>query len=90
MFSRLAIVNLVHEARGLDVNPKQIEKCAAAGDHETAAVLDIIHTDEITHVAVGQCLSRLLLPSCSVKLTASGEQDIVPFTDFLANLLRRN
>lgn len=53
LLARLSVINLVHEARGLDVNPKQIERCAAAGDHDTAAVLDVIHNDEITHVSIG-------------------------------------
>lgn len=53
LFARLALVHLVHEARGLDSNPRQIARCKAAGDHDTAAMLDIIHNDEITHVAAG-------------------------------------
>src|SRR5882724_6601772 len=32
--SRLAIIHLVHEARGLDVNPSTIAKFGAAGDAE--------------------------------------------------------
>jgi uncharacterized ferritin-like protein (DUF455 family) len=31
LFSRLAIIHLVHEARGLDTNPRQIQRCKAAG-----------------------------------------------------------
>jgi len=42
----------VHEARGLDSNPIQIKRCRAAGDEESANLLEIIHYDEITHVAV--------------------------------------
>ncbi|GAA5978129.1 hypothetical protein JCM10908_004239 [Rhodotorula pacifica] len=53
LFSRLAIIALVHEARGLDSNPMQIRRCRTAGDGETARVLEIIHADEITHVAAG-------------------------------------
>jgi uncharacterized ferritin-like protein (DUF455 family) len=51
--ARLSIVCLVHEARGLDVNPAQITKFKAIGDEETAAVMGIVHHDEITHVAAG-------------------------------------
>lgn len=47
LLSRLAIVALVHEARGLDTNPTQIRRCRAAGDEETARVLEIVHADEI-------------------------------------------
>ncbi|BGP53877.1 hypothetical protein JCM8202_006070 [Rhodotorula sphaerocarpa] len=53
LFSRLAIIALVHEARGLDSNPMQIRRCRTSGDEETARVLEIIHADEITHVAAG-------------------------------------
>lgn len=51
--ARLSIVCLVHEARGLDVNPAQITKFKAIGDEETASVMGIVHHDEITHVAAG-------------------------------------
>ncbi|KAF8881558.1 hypothetical protein BD779DRAFT_1545489 [Infundibulicybe gibba] len=40
--SRLAIIHLVHEARGLD-----------AGDIESVKVMETIHADEITHVTSG-------------------------------------
>ncbi|KAH9819131.1 hypothetical protein DFH28DRAFT_1122721 [Melampsora americana] len=53
LISRICIIHLVHEARGLDVNPTQIKRVKAAGDIETAKVLEIIHADEITHVAAG-------------------------------------
>jgi len=51
--ARLAIIHLVHEARGLDVNPATIEKFRKAGDKETVGVLEIIHADEVTHVTSG-------------------------------------
>ncbi|THH00840.1 hypothetical protein EW145_g7024 [Phellinidium pouzarii] len=51
--SRLAIVHLVHEARGLDVNPATIAKFAKQGDTESVAALTIIHNDEVTHVTAG-------------------------------------
>lgn len=51
--SRLAIIHLVHEARGLDVNPGTIAKFAKAGDEESVRVLEIIHADEVTHVTAG-------------------------------------
>ncbi|POW17988.1 hypothetical protein PSTT_00211 [Puccinia striiformis] len=53
LISRLCIIHLVHEARGLDVNPTQIKRVRDAGDLETAKSLEIIHTDEVTHVAAG-------------------------------------
>ncbi|KNZ62079.1 hypothetical protein VP01_1316g6 [Puccinia sorghi] len=66
LISRLCIIHLkrVHasllievwimcRARGLDVNPKQIKRVRDAGDVETAQSLEIIHADEVTHVAAG-------------------------------------
>jgi len=51
--ARLAVVPLVLEARGLDVTPAMIDKLKAAGDDTSAAILQIIHDDEIGHVAIG-------------------------------------
>ncbi len=54
LLARLAVVPLVLEARGLDVTPAMIERLKAAGDPESAAVLEVIHDEEIGHVAVGK------------------------------------
>jgi uncharacterized ferritin-like protein (DUF455 family) len=51
--ARLAVVPLVLEARGLDVTPEMIARLERAGDHQSAAILDRIHRDEIGHVAAG-------------------------------------
>lgn len=51
--ARLAIIHLVHEARGLDVNPGTIDKFRRAGDPDTVKVLETIHHDEVTHVTTG-------------------------------------
>ncbi|THH14662.1 hypothetical protein EW146_g5696 [Bondarzewia mesenterica] len=51
--SRLAIIHLVHEARGLDVNPATIARFTRAGDDESVQSLQIIHADEVTHVTTG-------------------------------------
>ncbi|CDO69732.1 hypothetical protein BN946_scf184697.g4 [Trametes cinnabarina] len=51
--ARLAIIHLVHEARGLDVNPGTIEKFRRAGDPDSVRVLETIHHDEVTHVTTG-------------------------------------
>ncbi|KAI0354431.1 DUF455-domain-containing protein [Trametes cingulata] len=51
--ARLAIIHLVHEARGLDVNPGTIDKFRRAGDAESVRVLETIHHDEVTHVTTG-------------------------------------
>ncbi len=52
--ARLAVVPLVLEARGLDVTPTMIASLEAAGDNESAAVLQRIYRDEIGHVAIGR------------------------------------
>ena len=51
--ARLSIIHLVHEARGLDVNPLTIQKFRAAGDALSVESLTTIHLDEITHVSAG-------------------------------------
>jgi len=51
--ARISIIALVHEARGLDVNPMTINKFAVAGDAASVETLRIIHHDEITHVTTG-------------------------------------
>ncbi len=68
LIARLAVIPLVLEARGLDVTPPMIEKLRAVDDQKSAAILDIIHRDEILHVATGHrwfaylCNSRDLDP----------------------------
>ncbi|WP_422006952.1 ferritin-like domain-containing protein [Pyruvatibacter mobilis] len=51
--ARLAIVPLVHEARGLDVTPQTVAALTRAGDEKSAQILDVIYRDEIGHVAAG-------------------------------------
>jgi uncharacterized ferritin-like protein (DUF455 family) len=51
--TRLAIVPMVLEARGLDVTPATIERMEAAGDPVTARILTRILNDEIRHVGAG-------------------------------------
>ena len=53
VLARLALVPRTLEARGLDASPPIRAKLAAAGDHESASILDIILRDEIGHVAIG-------------------------------------
>jgi uncharacterized ferritin-like protein (DUF455 family) len=53
LLARLAVVPLVLEARGLDVTPEMTRRLERAGDHDSAAILHRIYTDEIGHVAVG-------------------------------------
>ncbi len=52
--ARMAVVPLVLEARGLDVTPPMIARLRTVGDDASADILQIIHDDEIGHVAVGK------------------------------------
>ncbi len=54
LLARLAVVPMVLEARGLDVTPPMIAKLTKAEDAQSAAILQVIHDDEIGHVAVGK------------------------------------
>lgn len=58
--ARLAVVPLILEARGLDVTPSLRAKMRQSGDHESAAVLDVIYEDEKKHVAIGAKWFRFL------------------------------
>jgi uncharacterized ferritin-like protein (DUF455 family) len=68
VLARMALVPRTLEARGLDAAPPMREKLAAAGDHQAAAILDILLRDEIGHVAIGNhwyrwlCAQRRLDP----------------------------
>lgn len=53
VLARMALVPRTMEARGLDATPAVRARLAQAGDHEAAAILDIILRDEIGHVAIG-------------------------------------
>ncbi|KAJ9474112.1 Rieske domain-containing protein [Pseudozyma hubeiensis] len=68
--ARLSIIHLVHEARGLDVNPTTIKKFANAGDAESVETLTVIHLDEITHVSAGHRWLTWLCSNASPPLDA--------------------
>jgi len=53
LLARLAIVPLVLEARGLDVTPAMVDKLRSVGDARSADILQLIHDEEIAHVAAG-------------------------------------
>lgn len=53
VLDRMALVPRLLEARGLDATPPIQRKLEAAGDHQSARVLDIILRDEIGHVGLG-------------------------------------
>jgi uncharacterized ferritin-like protein (DUF455 family) len=58
--ARMALVPRTLEARGLDATPAVRAKLAQVGDHEAAAILDIILRDEVGHVAIGNRWYRWL------------------------------
>ena len=51
--ARMALVPRVLEARGLDVTPGMIARLRAAGDDDTAGILEVILREEVAHVAAG-------------------------------------
>jgi uncharacterized ferritin-like protein (DUF455 family) len=53
LLSRLAVVPMILEARGLDTTPAAVQRFKDAGDTETATILDKIGKEEIPHVAAG-------------------------------------
>lgn len=74
--ARICIIALVHEARGLDVNPMTIDKFRKAGDVDSVGALEVIHNDEITHVTTGH---RWLTWICS-------QEDTDPVQVFRSNV----
>ena len=68
VLARMALVPRTMEARGLDASPQLRNKFAQIGDIKMVAILDIILTDEIGHVAIGNiwfnwlCVERNLEP----------------------------
>ncbi|KAL1409946.1 hypothetical protein Q8F55_003945 [Vanrija albida] len=77
LLSRIAIIHLVAEARGVDMNPLTMAKLRAADDAESTRILEIIHADEITHVTTGHrwfswiCNKRGLDPVQQFRLEVS-------------------
>mmetsp|Transcript_76646 Transcript_76646/g.211741 ORF Transcript_76646/g.211741 Transcript_76646/m.211741 type:complete len:322 (+) Transcript_76646:54-1019(+) len=51
--ARLAVVHLIHEARGLDVAPAMRARCMRSQDLTAASVLDQNIADEVRHVRAG-------------------------------------
>ncbi|WP_250476819.1 ferritin-like domain-containing protein [Caballeronia sp. INML1] len=60
VLARMALVPRTLEARGLDASPPIRKRLAQAGDHASAAVLDVILRDEIGHVLIGNRWFRFL------------------------------
>ena len=60
LLARIALVPRTLEARGLDASPAVKNRLCGAGDHQAAAILDVILADEIGHVAAGNRWFRYL------------------------------
>lgn len=60
VLARMALVPRTLEARGLDASPAIAEKLLRCGDHESAAVVQLILRDEIGHVRIGNHWFRFL------------------------------
>ncbi|MFK7854988.1 MAG: ferritin-like domain-containing protein [Granulosicoccus sp.] len=67
---RMALVPRILEARGLDVAPPMIDKLNQLGDEASAAILQRIYTDEITHVEIGNRWFRYVCESRELDGTA--------------------
>lgn len=68
VLARMALVPRTLEARGLDASPPIRARLVQAGDHASAAILDVILRDEVGHVLIGNhwfrhlCAERRLDP----------------------------
>ena len=51
--SRLAIINMIHEAKGLDTYEKTKEKFLLHHDYQSIAILEHNYQEEIVHVSKG-------------------------------------
>ncbi|KMY86717.1 hypothetical protein BUMB_00945c [Candidatus Paraburkholderia calva] len=60
VLARMALVSRTLEARGLDALLPIRKRLAQAGDHASAAILDVILRDEIGHVLIGNRWFRFL------------------------------
>lgn len=69
--ARLAVVHLIHEARGLDVAPAVRAKCLRSQDKTAAQMLDKNIADEVRHVGAGARWFRYL---CSQEGGGGGEE----------------
>jgi len=53
LMTRLALVPMLMEPRGLDTTPPTVERLRRMGDEKTAEIMDQIGFEEIAHVAAG-------------------------------------
>lgn len=51
--SRVAVIPLSQEARGLDATPRFVQRLNSGNDHESASIVGLIGREEVRHVALG-------------------------------------
>ncbi|BBN17207.1 hypothetical protein MPTK1_7g12790 [Marchantia polymorpha subsp. ruderalis] len=51
--SRLAVIPMIQEARGLDASPRLVKRLSGLADHRSAAIVRRIGEEEVAHVGVG-------------------------------------
>jgi uncharacterized ferritin-like protein (DUF455 family) len=85
--ARLAIQNRLFEGGSLDIMPESVETWRRVGDDDTAAVMDAVLADEISHVAfANRWLSRLAREDPRAMLQAVTAMDRVrTWNDALAS-----
>jgi uncharacterized ferritin-like protein (DUF455 family) len=54
LLARLAIVHMVHEARGLDTYLGTLDRFQRSGDQASLDIIAVNHAEEITHVSAGR------------------------------------
>jgi uncharacterized ferritin-like protein (DUF455 family) len=83
VLDRMALVARYHEARGLDASPRLRDKLGGVGDHASAAALEVIVREEVSHVALGDrwfrhaCAARSLEPAATF-LALLARYDVPP------------
>lgn len=80
LMARLALVPRLLEARGLDVSPSIRQKLYAAGDAESASVLDVILRDEIVHVRIGNQWFHALCKQAGLSPMEAFEECLLRYT----------
>jgi uncharacterized ferritin-like protein (DUF455 family) len=53
ILSRLTVINLTHEAKGLDTYQKSKEKFLSVSDEKSAQIIEKNYFEEINHVRIG-------------------------------------
>jgi len=51
--ARIAVMQLVHEARALDSHQRLVQRIASTNDPESAKLVDILCGEEVRHVQLG-------------------------------------